>query len=58
MNVFTSYCLDKAIINVSANGTVYCVYSLKDSNKEDVIYVYNDDSSVDDSTTYKFTCMV
>lgn len=40
------------------NGTVYCVYHTKTTDKQYVLYVYNGDNDVDDTTTFRFTCMV
>ena len=44
----------------AAGGQLYCMYYMQDTSSTDTIYVYlyNDDTTVDYSTNYRFTCVV
>ncbi|KAL8594572.1 hypothetical protein ACOMHN_002127 [Nucella lapillus] len=58
LTINTTLCTDVTLY--SSGGTLYCMYSLQDSSASDTyyVYLYNDDATVDDSTTYRFTCIV
>ncbi|XP_060605506.1 uncharacterized protein LOC132758005 [Ruditapes philippinarum] len=41
----------------SAGGVVRCLYNVED-NDDTVTYIYNEDSTVDNSATYQYSCMI
>ncbi|XP_067660574.1 uncharacterized protein [Haliotis asinina] len=41
----------------SAGGSLYCIYSTTSGNNT-YLTLYNNDATTDESTTYRFTCMV
>ena len=46
------------IDHVSAGGIAACVHEEVDANNVYTLHVYNMDDTVDQSTTYRFTCYV
>ncbi|KAL8569292.1 hypothetical protein ACOMHN_024240 [Nucella lapillus] len=57
LTVNTTLCASTTLY--SSEGTLYCMYSLADTSSSSIyVYLYNDDATVDSSTTYRFTCVV
>ncbi|XP_076447174.1 uncharacterized protein LOC143284349 [Babylonia areolata] len=55
--VNTTLCTDTTLY--SAAGNLYCLFSMTDSATSDTyVYLYNGDTTVDSSTTYRFTCVL